>query len=120
MYLIFTADAAGLETDEAEVDESEDDELEPALPSDSELEDDDEEIATEEARNGLENFVASLPSAASKRKAIDGDTHSTSAVEEEAVDMPAKRRRVLASRQGPGGREDAGEFGVGAGEQIRT
>jgi hypothetical protein len=116
---MFAADVAVSETDEAEVDESEDDELEPALPSDSEMEDDDEEIATEAARNELENFVATLPSAASKRKAIGIDANLTMVVEDEAADMPAKRRRVLASQQGPGGREDAGEFGVGAGKQMQ-
>jgi len=116
---LVSAAVAGSETDDPEVDESEDDELEPALPSDSEMEDD-EEIATKDPRHGLENFVATLPSATSKRKAVDINDNLTLGAEDEEADIPAKRRRVLASRQGPGGREDAGEFGVGTGKQMRV
>jgi hypothetical protein len=43
---------------------------------------------------------------------VEDSVISTGGVPE---DVPAKRRRVLPSRQGPGGREDAGEFGVGSG-----
>lgn len=93
--------------------ESEDMASEPELPSDIETDDEDELVGSN-LGGGLMDFVSTLPSA--KRKAEDSEVEdsviSTGGVPE---DVPAKRRRVLPSRQGPGGREDAGEFGIGSG-----
>jgi hypothetical protein len=90
------------ETEEDEDDEEDDDEedeemLEPSLPSDSE----DEDEPTRVADDDLLSFVQSLPTG-EKRKAEDD--------QDEDQEAEKKKRRVLDSRRGPGGRDDAGEF----------
>ena len=90
---------------------------EPELPSDLDTESDDEAAAEEPKSKDLADFVSSL--ATTKRKADQTDEND-SAVPAfvSANELTAKRRRVLPSQQGPGGREDAGEFGVGSGNQT--
>lgn len=83
---------------------------EPELPSDAEVDGEEEVTAGPNAINGLADFVSSLPS--TKRKVELSDEEEPTG----AKDLSAKRRRVLPSQQGPGGREDAGEFGVGSGQ----
>jgi hypothetical protein len=93
------------------------DAVEPQLPSESESgEDDDEASAGPASKNALVDFVAHLPLASTKRKAGDSSEDvGTSLHPQDSASLSTKRRRVLPSHQGPGGREDAGEFGMGAG-----
>lgn len=89
--------------------EDEDDISEPSLVSDDEIDQD------HEPSNDLEDFVSKLASTSSKRK-VEGEeqTEAGSPVPETA----AKRRRVLASAQGAGGREDAGDFGINSTNKL--
>jgi U3 small nucleolar RNA-associated protein 14 len=86
------------EEDEDE-DEEDEDMPEPSLPSESDSEADNDDA-------DLLDFVQSLPSVG-KRKVDD---------EEAKEEAQSKRRRVLSSQRGPGGRDDAGEFGTTSGK----
>ena len=89
-------------------DEDEDEDMviqEPELPSDA-FDSDDETGAGVDLRD----FVNSLPG--SKKRKVESEQtegHGEGATE---ADTGKKKRRVLPSMQGPGGRDDGGDFGL--------
>ncbi len=103
------------EEENSEEDEEEDDEIgdndeempEPSLPSDSE----DEEEPSRIADDDLLSFVQSLPTGEKRKAEID---------HQEDQETENKKRRVLQSRRGPGGRDDAGEFGSSSGKCFQA
>lgn len=107
----FGGGEASLDADsEDNEDEEEDDEdmviQEPSLPSDSEEFDSDDEAGP---AVDLRDFVDSLPG--SKKRKVEFE--ETEGRGKDAADAEnKKKRRVLPSMQGPGGRDEGGEFGL--------
>jgi hypothetical protein len=105
------ADDATEDGDEDEDDEDADMVIsEPSLPSDAELDSDDEGDNV-----NLRDFVDSLPGGKKRKVAFeDGDALAEGAADAEVVGK--KKRRVLPSMQGPGGRDEGGDFGLNPSE----
>lgn len=102
--------------DDASDDNEEDAEMisEPSLPSDAEFDSEDED----DKPVNLRDFVDSL-SGGKKRKVAFEDGE---AIAEGVADGAGgkKKRRVLPSMQGPGGREEGGDFGLNPSEWSRS
>jgi hypothetical protein len=110
----FGGGEATLDADSEEDEDEEDEDMviqEPSLPSDSDFDSDDE---AGPAVN-LRDFVDSLPGT-KKRKVEFEETEGRG---KDSADVEnKKKRRVLPSMQGPGGRDEGGEFGLNPSKWI--
>ncbi|KAJ9099810.1 hypothetical protein QFC21_003809 [Naganishia friedmannii] len=99
----------GDDDDEDEADEDEDMILpEPSLPSDAEFDSEDDEANN---KVDLRDLVNSLNSGKKRKVAFD-DVENKNAADANDDTAGKKKRRVLPSMQGPGGREEGGDFGL--------
>ncbi|KAJ9118136.1 hypothetical protein QFC22_004039 [Naganishia vaughanmartiniae] len=97
------------ETEDEEDDEDEDMILpEPSLPSDAEFDSEDDEATN---KVDLRDLVNSLNSGKKRKVAFDdGDRKNAADANDDTAGK--KKRRVLPSMQGPGGRDEGGDFGL--------
>lgn len=98
--------------DDASDDDEEDAEMisEPSLPSDAEFDSDEDDTHPV----NLRDFVDSLPGGKKRKVAFEDGEAVAEGVADEAAGK--KKRRVLPSMQGPGGREEGGDFGLNPSE----
>lgn len=107
-------DGSDEEDEEVEGDDEDDDMVvpEPSLPSDAEFDSDDDETNNQV---DLQDLVNSLNSGKKRKVAFDEVENKDSAdVNDDTAGK--KKRRVLPSMQGPGGREEGGDFGLNPSE----
>jgi hypothetical protein len=100
----FSGFAAG--NDESDEEEDDADMIsEPSLPSDADLDSSDEDSPVD-----LRGFVDSLPGGTKRKVAFEEDDVPA------VADEGKKKRRVLPSMQGPGGKSEGGDFGLNPSE----